>query len=263
MSLRLQKVGSTDVSVVIRIVDSGDGTPEQGVDSNTSGLALWYRVGGGTKTAITPSDLSALDDAHSDGGMLHIDDGYYRLDIPDAACSSDVEGVLVGGTATGMVVIGAYLQLTDAMGDLWGTRTLTQNAASVTATLSGDTITVLRGDTLSVSMTGLGDISSRTKLWFTVKEKHSDTDANSIIQIEETAGLVYFNKAAGTSGNGSITVDDENDGDITVALAAADTDDLALVNDLVYDVQMLTATGVTTLTSGTLDVSGDVTRVVS
>jgi hypothetical protein len=35
--------GSTDVSVVIRIIDSTDGTPETGVVFNTAGIALEYR----------------------------------------------------------------------------------------------------------------------------------------------------------------------------------------------------------------------------
>lgn len=103
--------GSTDQSVVIRIVDSGDGTPETGVVYNTSGIDLWYRREGATKASITEASLSALDDAHSDGGILHIGDGYYRLDLPDAAVASGANGVAVGGTVTGMVVIGCYVPL--------------------------------------------------------------------------------------------------------------------------------------------------------
>ena len=94
--------GSTDQSVVIRIVDSVDGTPETGVVYNTSGIDLWYRREGAAKTSITEATLSALTDAHSDGGILHIGDGYYRLDLPDAAVASGANGVTVGGTVTGM-----------------------------------------------------------------------------------------------------------------------------------------------------------------
>lgn len=105
--------GSIDQSVVIRIVDSTDGTPETGVVFNTSGIDLWYRREGATKTSITEATLSALSDAHSDGGVLHIGDGYYRLDLPDAAVASGANGVMVGGTVTGMVVIGCYVPLVD------------------------------------------------------------------------------------------------------------------------------------------------------
>jgi hypothetical protein len=107
----LIKAGKTDVSVVIRIIDSTDGTPETGVAYNTSGIALEYRREGATSTAITEADLAGLDSAHADGGFKHIGNGYYRLDLPDAACAVNVTGVLVHGVVTGMVVIGCYIQL--------------------------------------------------------------------------------------------------------------------------------------------------------
>ena len=109
--MRNIKKGSTDQSVVIRIVDSADGTPETGVVYNTSGIDLWYRREGAVKTSITEATLSALNDAHADGGILHIGDGYYRLDLPDAAFATGADGVAVGGTVTGMVVIGCYVPL--------------------------------------------------------------------------------------------------------------------------------------------------------
>lgn len=111
--MRSIKKGSADQSVVIRIIDATDGTPETGVAYNTSGIDLWYRREGATKTSITEASLSALNDAHTDGGILHIGDGYYRLDLPDAAVASGANGVVVGGTVTGMIVIGCYVHLLD------------------------------------------------------------------------------------------------------------------------------------------------------
>jgi hypothetical protein len=105
--------GSIDQSVVIRIVDAADGTPEQAVEHDTAGVALWYRREGATKTAITPAALAALNTAHADGGLEHIDDGYYRLDLPDAAVATGVNGVMVGGAFTDMIVIGTYVPLYD------------------------------------------------------------------------------------------------------------------------------------------------------
>lgn len=105
--------GSTDQSVVIRIVDATDGTPETGVEHNTSGIDLWYRREGATKTGIVEAALAALDSAHGDGGIEHIGDGYYRLDLPDAAFAGGANGVMIGGTVTGMVVIGCYVPLVD------------------------------------------------------------------------------------------------------------------------------------------------------
>jgi len=150
--------------------------------------------------------------------------------------------------------------------DVWGyaTRTLTQSAASVTSAVSGSTLTVLRGDTFTGAITGLGDISSRSKLWFTVKEDKDDADTAAIIQIDEANGLLYLNGASATAGNGSISVDDENAGDITITIKPAATDDLNVTSGLYYDIQVLTSGGVvSTLTSGTCNITADVTRAIS
>lgn len=144
------------------------------------------------------------------------------------------------------------------------TCTLTRVGAEVAATLSGDDITIRRGDSFSVSLTSLGDISGRTKLWFTVKEKASHADTAATFQIEETAGLLYIDgDDAETSGNGSITVDDEAAGDITVTLDEAETARLRPNNALVYDVQTLDDSDITTLAAGDAEVTADVTRAVA
>lgn len=111
--MRSVVAGSTDQSVVIRIIDSSDGTPETGVEHDTSGIDLWYRREGATATSITEAALAALDSAHSDGGIEHIGDGYYRLDLPDAAFAAGADGVMVGGTVTDMIVIGCYVPIVD------------------------------------------------------------------------------------------------------------------------------------------------------
>ena len=60
------------------------------------------------------NDLAALTTAHTDGGIKHIADGYYRVDVPDAAFAAGVDGVLISATATDMVGIGQYVQLVGA-----------------------------------------------------------------------------------------------------------------------------------------------------
>jgi hypothetical protein len=105
--------GSTDQSVVIRIIDSTDGTPETAVEHDTAGIDLWYRREGATATSITEAALASLDAAHSDGGIEHIGDGYYRLDLPDAAVAAGADGVMVGGTVTDMIVVGCYVPIVD------------------------------------------------------------------------------------------------------------------------------------------------------
>lgn len=111
MTTRQIQAGTTDVSVIVRIIDSSDGTPENGVVYNTSGIDLWYRREGAASVDITEATLAALTTAHTDGGFLHINDGWYRLDLPDAACAAGVTGVQIGGTVTGMVVLAPFIEL--------------------------------------------------------------------------------------------------------------------------------------------------------
>ena len=110
--MRAIRKSSTDQSVVIRILDL-DGLPNETIEHDSPGIALWYRREGGTKQTITPVALAALDSAHTDGGLEHISDGYYRLDLPDAAIASGANGVTVGGSATDTVGIASYIHLVD------------------------------------------------------------------------------------------------------------------------------------------------------
>jgi hypothetical protein len=105
------KAGSTDVSVIVTILDSTTGLKKTDVVYNSSGIALSYRRDGATTTAITEATLTNAGSAHSDGGFVHIGDGEYRLDLPDAACAAGVNGVLVHGAVTGGVIQAIYIPL--------------------------------------------------------------------------------------------------------------------------------------------------------
>jgi hypothetical protein len=109
--LDIVKKGSTDRSVTIRIIDSTTGAAENGVEHDTSGLALWYRREGAAKTDITAVALAALTTGHTDSGIELIGDGAYRLDLPDAAYATGANYVDVGGTVTGMLVTGGRVKL--------------------------------------------------------------------------------------------------------------------------------------------------------
>ena len=145
----------------------------------------------------------------------------------------------------------------------YATRTLTQTAAQVAAVLAGSEITVQRGDTWSISLTGLGDISSRTKLWFTVKSSRGHADNQATLMLEETAGLTVVNGAAYvTTTDGEIDVTDEAEGDLTITIAEDVTDDL-IPSAYFFDIQMLAGGVVTTLTEGSLTVNADITRAIA
>lgn len=148
---------------------------------------------------------------------------------------------------------------------VWGhdTRTLTQTAASLVAALTGDAIAIRRGDSFSVSWTGLGDLTGRTNLWVTLKSSVDEVDADSIVQCDENTGLLILNGASGEAGNGALTVDDEGAGNITWTLEEVTTAALVPATGLRYDVQVLKGGTVTTLTRGNGKVLADVSRVIA
>jgi len=150
--------------------------------------------------------------------------------------------------------------------DVWNyvTRTLTQSIAAVTPppVISGSVITVLRGETILLSFTGLGSLTGRTKLWFTYKSDTAQADTQAIIQVEETAGLIYLNGNVASAGQGSLVVTDATSGSVTVTLTPAAS--LALLpGPGRYDVQMGSSGVIRTLTGGVMSILGDVTRAVS
>ena len=144
------------------------------------------------------------------------------------------------------------------------TRTLTQSAASVAAVLAGSDITIQRGDTVTISFTGLGDLSIYTKIWMTCKSRISHLDTLAVFQVEKTDNLLYLNGLpAPTATDGTLTVVDETAGAITVVLKPAVSAEL-IPNTNKYDIQAMTAAGVVnTLKEGALTIIGDVTRTIS
>lgn len=105
------QAGAVDQTVVIKIIDSTDGTPETGVVFNTSGIDLEYwRHGANSVTDITEA-TQTVSGAHADGGFVALGNGYYRLDLPDAAVAAGATAVEIMGAVTGMIVIGGTVDL--------------------------------------------------------------------------------------------------------------------------------------------------------
>lgn len=206
------------------------------------------------------------------------------LTIPSAATVADAVWDEATAGHAGLGSTGAALTAAGAAGDPWATtlpgaytgeqagniidridaQLATSAAALISAVTDGDNLTGYRGDSFTVNFTDLGNVAARTKLWFTAKRKASDADDDAMIQIEETGDLLYINGAAAeTAANGSLTVTDAATGDMTLVLAAVESAKMPVDKTLVYDIQMLTASGVSTLAAGTLAFSADVTRAVS
>ncbi len=251
--LDIVKKGSTDRSVTIRIIDSSDGTPETGVVWNTSGIDLWYRREGSAVVSITEATLSALTDAHSDGGFLHVSHGEYRFDIPDAAFATGENHVDIGGTVTDMVVIGGRVRLVDydpedavrlgqtalpnAAADAAGGLPISDAGGLDLDTISTDIATAkTQIGTAGDGLTDLGGMSTGMKAEVQAEADASlasyDGPTNSELEARTIAAAAYFDPAADTVANVTTVATTTTNSDMrgtdsaatATALATAQTD---------------------------------------
>jgi hypothetical protein len=189
------------------------------------------------------------------------DDFYYSIFTSTstlADLATDIAGVVAD-------IAALVVDVAAVAADVWSyaTRTLTMTGSAIIAAITGSNISIHRGDSISISIADLGDISGRAKLWFCVKRDRRDTDDQAIILIEESARLTRLNGAAyGTPAHGSITVTDAVAGDITIEIDEAATAEL-IPSANVYDVQVLDAGAVSTLTDARCDINADITRATS
>lgn len=150
-------------------------------------------------------------------------------------------------------------------------RTLTQSAASVASAVSGAVLTVYRGVTWVIALTGLGSISDYSKIWFTVKEGEDDYDNQALVQVAKFLsgsgdGLLFLNgDTAATSGDGTIVIDDASAGDITITIDEAATAVLDRFKNIHYDVKILRTGGDADLLSDGVEkfnISAGITRAI-
>src|SRR4029434_3586932 len=79
--------GTTSISIEVEMFTESTDVAVTGLAP--AGMSASYWRQGGLRTAITESDLAAVDSAYSAGGWKEVDatnmPGLYRLDVPDAA----------------------------------------------------------------------------------------------------------------------------------------------------------------------------------
>jgi hypothetical protein len=185
--LKTITAGATDQTVTIKIIDLTDGSPETGVVFNTSGIDLKYwRHGANTVTDITEA-TQTINGAHSDGGIVSVGFGYYRLDLPDAAVASGVTAVEVIGTVTGMIVIGGTVQLTTdtpQTGDSFA-----RLGAPAGASHAAD-IAAIEAQTDDIGAAGAGLTVLATQASVNTIDDFVDTEVAAILDDTGTSGVV-------------------------------------------------------------------------
>lgn len=181
-------------------------------------------------------------------------------------------GTLVADVATA-VWASATRTLTSfgtLVADIWSyaSRTLTQTLSAIISDVSGDDLTLIRGDTYSEDII-VGSVAGYISIWMTVKSNEAKDDSKAVFQIKKNSsgvgdGLIYANEeAASSSALASITVNNESTGNLTVFIDESLTDDFELDDDLYYDVQLRVTGSVTTIAEGTFKIVKDITRSIT
>ena len=102
----------------------------------------------------------------------------------------------------------------------------------------------MRFSDFSVLLTGLGSLTSRDDVVFTVKASETDTDDQALVQASETGGLLRLNgEAASDSTQATITVTDESTGSVRIELSNEVTAALAAAETRPYSVKLIRSNG--------------------
>lgn len=186
------------------------------------------------------------------------------VEIFDGAVSDELVDDIWDELLAGHTIVGSSgYTLSQALVKTLTALSALQNYSVLRKKIKCDQIEIKRSTDVSFELFGVGDISGRTSLYFTVKlmkDKDAATDAQSIIQIEETAGLLYINKAeADIPANGSITVTDAVAGTMTIALDAEEADKLLPNEQYLYDIKMDN----TVMVEGRFLISTAITRTIT
>ena len=115
--IRRIKKDSTSKSVVVKILSLSTALPQTSVSEGQAGLVMKYWRQDGTANvfdvSIAPVSITDLSSAYNSGGIKHIADGWYRVDVPNAAFATGADAVLISVTATAMQSDAAYIELTN------------------------------------------------------------------------------------------------------------------------------------------------------
>jgi hypothetical protein len=261
-------------------VDVWDVQTTQISAAGSIGLQLETNVDATTSSRATQADIlndatpfAGANIANLDQALSTTESNIRGADGDDLKDISDEIATITVDNAAIAAAVWSYVTRTLTAGGLtaaevwsYATRTLTQTAASILAALEGSVITVYQYSLWTFSITGLGDISDRSRLYFTAKTDldSDDDEAATIVQLEETDGLLYIGGAAPTLATlGTLTVDDEILGNIT---GTVDPSVTGLPNQIGhYDVKRVTAAGVALppITINTFQIKSSVTKAVA
>lgn len=133
---------------------------------------------------------------------------------------------------------------------IWGyaSRTLTQTAAQVAASVSGSDLAIVRGVTLEATLTGLTIPATWSKIYFTIKKYPGTADSGATVQIVESNpgdaddGLIILNAATNADESLATLTIDQGAGTAAILITDNATALLAL-DTFAYDLKALLSDG--------------------
>lgn len=160
----------TEAPTVTAVDLSGNSIPNPTITNLATGV---YKV------AVTQDDL---------------EDVIFKI-VPAVANQGNFEDVAVMQDKVYHVADEIYAD-TPSLVWAYASRTLTQSASEILASVSGTSITAIRGNTWDIEITGV--TLDANKQQFAIKYTNLDTDAESILLIDSITGLIYLNGAPAT-----------------------------------------------------------------
>lgn len=120
---------------------------------------------------------------------------------------------------------------------------------------------IYKGVTNKISIVGAGNLGGSSNIVFTVKNKHTDSDAQSILRIEFLNGLTILNGGQYPIGtDASISILDEASGDIEIILNSTPSLNLIPSQKRLYDIKARVGNDVKLVSRGKIDILPDVTN---
>ena len=231
---------------VVNVVLTGQG----GDTSEAGSIRIFsenYAVAGDEMDLVDAPNATAITAIQSglatDGGEMDLIDDAITSAKFDESSAFPVKSADSGSTQIARV--GADSDTLETLSDQIDAIETTASvavSASEAAALADNEIALTKYHTLSqaVTSTSTNDLDSATKVWFAIKETPYNTDAESLIYIEQTDNLSIVNGSTSgvTAAQGTLTVSGSSgDWTITVYIASEVTGALATNNNYVYEIK--------------------------
>jgi len=149
-------------------------------------------------------------------------------DWDNGAATWETDTSTFADLATTLAAIVASIAALPAAMWSYATRTLTQGAASIIDTVTGEDVTTYRGTFWDVTLTGLPTLVDRADVYLAIKINKDDSDDDAIVLWSLAVGLVRLNGAAATAGDGALTVPVDTSVRVTLKATVAATLDVQI-----------------------------------